>query len=140
VFSHTILYEFEYKKVTNETYNETINGTSFERIKESTQLNVSFTEVLVFIWVISLLFEELRQVRVVQNAISNRNSSFSSFYRLKFTLRSTVRQRAWKQKLQEYLQSSWNKADLIFCGIFFLGCTLRLVSLGSSEGVFIWAK
>ncbi len=62
IFTQKMIYDFKYKTTRNETYNETTNESTIEKVYLTTQINVSFKEIIILFWVIALLFEELRQV------------------------------------------------------------------------------
>ncbi len=65
IFSHELLNSFRHEKTLgkNTILNALPNGTeNYDKLHRSARLSNSFTGTLLFIWVVSLVLEELRQV------------------------------------------------------------------------------
>ena len=69
LFSYTLLFEYKYEYIevveTVEDNSNATNGTIMKRagfIKVMSKLKISFYEILLLIWILSLIAEEFRQV------------------------------------------------------------------------------
>ncbi|CAF1009735.1 unnamed protein product, partial [Brachionus calyciflorus] len=116
LFSYFILCEFRYTE-TVVIYEYDKNETSLTELdKTEVKTYPGVYEYVLLIWILSLTIEELRQFFQGENHIR------------------------FKLKLLRYFRDKWNYLDILGCLFFAIGFILRVVSIWTTEKVFMFAK
>ena len=118
-FSYTVLFKQNY--VLNEipateemafysSSNGTLSVSFFHDAQTIKTIKMPVIEIYLLIWILSITFEELRQVTSFASSSSN-----------------------WKNALHAYFSDFWNLLDAIGCSLFMVGFILKMIAYSTNN-------